>query len=364
MKKILIYHTFAGYGGIENQIVNVVKALRDDYEFFFATTPNQRLLNELKLLEVKILPPLSTGTIRKVWDVVKMVKKNSIDVIQVHTFSDAIFIRLVKLLCPRVKIVYRVHTYIACSWIPNYKKKLYYFLDSITSFAIKRYIVNGKYMMDEFSSNTFIKNSKLRYMLDGIKEAGKYTPLTHYQTPVSVLMIANVIPHKGHDIIAKTSSILKEDGYIFKVKVLGDYERNQRYYEEIQSLIDSLDVTDVIDYIGFDKNIQKHLLHADLVVLPSDSEGTPNCIMEGMSMGKIVICTDTGGLREMIDDGINGYLCKPFSPKDFASVMSRAFRMTDNEIEKMSVSGYNKWKDTMSISAMKKNLLKIYNEVI
>lgn len=363
MKKILIYHTFTGFGGIENQIVNVVKALSDNYEFYFASTTNIRLLKELRLLKVNILPTWSNGILKECCHIARFIKNNDIEIIQVHTFSDAIKIRIVKLFCPQVKIVFRVHTYIACSWIPNYKKKLYYLIDSLTSFAIKRYVVNGKYMMQEFRSNTFIPKNKLRYMLDGITEVGTYAQLTHYNTPIEVLMIANVIPHKGHEVLVKAVSILKQKGYKLNVKVLGDYERDADYYNQIKSLIGKLDVKDEILYLGFDKEIDKHLSNTNIVVLPSDSEGSPNCIMEGMSKGRIAICTDTGALREMIEDGISGFLCKPQDPEDFAFVLEKAIKLKDCEIADMSDNGYKKWLSTMSIAAMKSNLLNIYNEI-
>ena len=363
MNRILLYHTFSGYGGIENQIVNVVDALEENYHFFFAKTPNERLIDELCSHNVSIIPSWPHSLLSETYHIASYVRKNKIEIIQVHTFSDAIKIRLVKIFCPKVKIVYRVHTYIACSWISGFKKKIYYLLDSLTSFAVKFYIVNGEYMMNEFKKNTFIRRSKLKYMLDGIKEVGEYSKVNSFHSPIRILMIANVIPHKGHDIMIKSSSILKRKGYSFKVTVLGDYMRDSQYYESIRNMIVDLGVEELFDFVGFDKDISKYLTNSDLVVLPSDSEGTPNCIMEGMSMGRIVICSDTGALREMIDDGISGYLCKPQDPESFAYVLEKALVMSEDKIADMSENGYKKWLSAMSIDAMKSNLLHIYKEI-
>ena len=49
----------------------------------------------------------------------------------------------------------------------------------------------------------------------------------------------------------------------------------------------------------------------DLVVLTSDSEGTPRCLLEAMSLGKTCIAPDIPGMSELIRDGETGYLFPP-----------------------------------------------------
>lgn len=48
---------------------------------------------------------------------------------------------------------------------------------------------------------------------------------------------------------------------------------------------------------------------ADIVVLPSYREGVPRSLIEGLSLGKCIVTTDTPGCRETVIDGRNGYLC-------------------------------------------------------
>jgi glycosyltransferase involved in cell wall biosynthesis len=48
----------------------------------------------------------------------------------------------------------------------------------------------------------------------------------------------------------------------------------------------------------------------DVAVLASYSEGFPNVVMEYMACGKPVVATDSGGTRELLADGVTGYLCR------------------------------------------------------
>lgn len=66
----------------------------------------------------------------------------------------------------------------------------------------------------------------------------------------------------------------------------------------------------VIDYRGFQKDTRAVICVSDAVVLPSYREGMPRVILEGMSMGKPCITTDTPGCRDTVVNGESGYLCK------------------------------------------------------
>lgn len=60
-------------------------------------------------------------------------------------------------------------------------------------------------------------------------------------------------------------------------------------------------------------DVRDYLLKADCFILPSYREGLSRATLEAMSMEVPVICSDVPGLNELINDGENGYLCKPFS---------------------------------------------------
>lgn len=62
---------------------------------------------------------------------------------------------------------------------------------------------------------------------------------------------------------------------------------------------------------GFRDDVDRFLPHADLIVLPSLTEGLPNVALEASAAGVAVVATAVGGTPEAIRDGLNGYLVPP-----------------------------------------------------
>lgn len=66
----------------------------------------------------------------------------------------------------------------------------------------------------------------------------------------------------------------------------------------------------------------KAIANSVVVVNTSIVEGLPLTVLEAMDMGKAVVASDVGGTSEIIEDGINGFLCLPKRPDLFAQRIS------------------------------------------
>ncbi|HIP92930.1 MAG TPA: glycosyltransferase, partial [Desulfurobacteriaceae bacterium] len=81
---------------------------------------------------------------------------------------------------------------------------------------------------------------------------------------------------------------------------------------------------------------------ADCIVLPSYREGIPRALLEAASMEKPIITTDVPGCREVVENGINGFLCKPKDSKDLAEKMEKMLNLKEEERIKMGKKGREK----------------------
>ncbi len=61
-------------------------------------------------------------------------------------------------------------------------------------------------------------------------------------------------------------------------------------------------------FLGREPNVPSVLAGAEMLVQTSDFEGMPNVVMEGCCAGLAVVATDAGGTRELIDDGVHGFV--------------------------------------------------------
>jgi glycosyltransferase involved in cell wall biosynthesis len=99
----------------------------------------------------------------------------------------------------------------------------------------------------------------------------------------------------------------------------------------------------IINYLGSSDDVRNFIANADCIVLPSYyREGIPRSLLEAASMAKVIITTDTIGCREIVNEGINGFLCKIKDAKDLASKMEKVLNLTKDERNKMGRAGREK----------------------
>lgn len=108
---------------------------------------------------------------------------------------------------------------------------------------------------------------------------------------------------KGFCYLIQAAHIAQQANKPWKFVILGDGEEKKH----LNKLIAKNQLKN-ITLLGFHKNIQDYYTSADLFVLSSLAEGTPNVVLEAMSCGCPVIATDVNGVREVIEHKTNGYI--------------------------------------------------------
>src|SRR5690606_12861645 len=98
----------------------------------------------------------------------------------------------------------------------------------------------------------------------------------------------------------------------------------------------------IIRYLGHVDDIRPVLLTQDCVVLPSYREGMSTTLMEAAALGRPLIASDVAGCRELVDDGISGFLCAAKDPSDLAEKMERFILLPKVEQLKMGTAGREK----------------------
>ena len=98
-----------------------------------------------------------------------------------------------------------------------------------------------------------------------------------------------------------------------------------------------------VNYLGSSANVRVEAAKADCIVLPSYyREGTPRTLLESASMAKPIITTDNVGCRDVVENGVNGYLCEVKNAKDLADKMEMMLNLPEGERLVMGKAGREK----------------------
>lgn len=146
---------------------------------------------------------------------------------------------------------------------------------------------------------------------------------------INFLFVARVMKEKGIDQFidaAKYFSSKKKPRVSFHV--LGFCE--QDYYSKLIKLQNS----GVIEYHGMQSDVRKFYKSSHCIIHPTYyPEGMSNVLLEGAASGRPIITTNRSGCREIIDDGVNGYIVEQKNSQDLIEKIER-FLDLDHEIKK------------------------------
>ncbi|TAM03047.1 MAG: glycosyltransferase family 1 protein [Paraburkholderia sp.] len=98
----------------------------------------------------------------------------------------------------------------------------------------------------------------------------------------------------------------------------------------------------VIEYLGETHDVRPIISSADCVVLPSYREGVPRTLLEASAMGRPIVATDVPGCREVVADGVTGFLCEAKSATSLAVQLARVLDMSEAERRAMGLRGRKK----------------------
>jgi glycosyltransferase involved in cell wall biosynthesis len=140
----------------------------------------------------------------------------------------------------------------------------------------------------------------------------------------SIIAIGRLHPVKGYDILLEALTELQD----FTLTIIGEGKMRQEYqaYIEVHSLHDRVTLLGEIQ----PQDMRNHLMKADIFCLPSRSEGFPATPLEAMACGLPVVCTNVGGMPEIVVEGENGFLCEPENSASLAEAILKASNTTWN----------------------------------
>jgi len=180
---------------------------------------------------------------------------------------------------------------------------------------------------------------------------------TEDHRPFYILSVGSLLECKGFDILIDACRILRDEKINFKCTIAG----GGHLENNLKSKVRSLNLEDYIQFTGYitqDKLIPLYQ-NADVFVLPARLDihwGIPNVLLEAMAASLPVVVTNLPSIKELIQEGENGFIIPEKDPKILAKILIRLYEDKDLRLKIR--------KDTPKVIEEKFNLKKNANRLI
>jgi glycosyltransferase involved in cell wall biosynthesis len=136
------------------------------------------------------------------------------------------------------------------------------------------------------------------------------------------LTLGSFEPRKGQDVLAEAIGKLDAATRARCSFKMAGRVLDETFYKELQTAVGEFEEVELIDALDHASALTL-LNETDAVVLPSRDETMPIVILEAMGLGKAVISTDVGGIREWLRDGMNGLLVEKENPAALSEALAK-----------------------------------------
>ncbi len=175
---------------------------------------------------------------------------------------------------------------------------------------------------------------------------------------VVLVAVGRLSPEKGYDVllsaIPRMQSVFPQT--ILAVVGAGPSEA------DLAALIARMGLESAVRLVGFVADVGPWLSAADIVVVPSRSEGQGLVALEAMAVGVPVVASRVGGLPEVIKDGVTGLLVVPDDAEGLADALICLARQPDMR-QRMGEAGRMRVEDSFSIETMQDRHAALYRSM-
>ncbi len=365
--KILHLIQTSGPGGAEKLLLSLAQNSKDKYSHLVGLLKNGWLYEKLQDqgVVVQIIPSGGSFDLKLIRNIYRLIKKEKFDIIHSHlldmNFYSSISARIAKVhhVCTEhgdihhISKKFNIKTYIKAKAISHFSNKI---------------VFVSKYTKDKYMNIVKVPEGENAIIYNGID-------IKEYEEPIEIQRkkaeigikegefvignVANLYPVKGQTYLLKAAKIIIKELPNTKYLIVGRGELENDLKKEANDL--GIDFN--IKFLGFREDVKELLKIMDIFVLPSLSEGLPLSLIEAMASKVPVVATGVGGIPEVIDDGINGFLITPADPDALASKIIHLLK--DRSLaNKLVNQSYKNIQQQFSLHTMFHKYSEIYSNLI
>jgi len=327
-------------GGAQRRLINDLKKIdRTNFEHSVCYLFGQgELRKEIEDLGISVLP-LNLKSPKNLFkafsQLTRLIKQSRPDIIHTQLFWADFYGRLAGRFCGIKFLICTVQSAVyepENSYLYSFKRKL---VDrTLSKYFTTRFVAVSEYVKESIVRRLGIKHEKISVIPNSI-DTSNFVPgeneekekiekeLSLHKKDTILLTIGRLNPAKGHYFLIEAIYKLKESFPSLILLVAGDGPSK----EELITLKNRLGLKEQVRFLGERPDIKNLLNASDVFVLPTLSEGLPVSLLEAMAMQKICLASKIEPIKEIIEDGANGFLFEPGNSEDLARVLSHTLKI-------------------------------------
>lgn len=298
-------------GGAERIVYQLSSDLKDEFDSVHVASTGGLWESELaakgiqhhKILDIDSKNPLTV--LKLLTSIRQIIKKNEITIVHTHHRMAAFYIRLLKLVHPKLIHVYTAHN------VFEDKLPLY-------GFALKnaKSVAVGEAVNKNLKEDVGITDSRVIYNGVVLKETDDQVDEIISYGGIKLGCIARLSEQKGLTYLLDAMSLLTvKDIRLF---IVGDGELRN----ELENKVKELHLQNSVTFLGYRKDIVECINSFDFCILPSVFEGFGLVAIEAFMNSKTLVATDIPGLNEVVTNK-NGILVPAKNPGALASAIDK-----------------------------------------
>ena len=299
-------------GGAEKLLLDIYQSLGKSFHFSAACLKGSGPWEEL--IRSKGVDTYALGG-RGEWDLSVLLKFNKLtkvlrpQIINSHLFKANWVARIIGKI-RRIPVICTIHN------VANFLNPFEILMERLTAPLATINVCCSKYVC--FDNTKRIHYPFRHYIYNGVLIRNYRR--RDFWDPQKIIVLSRIdLKQKALAELIEGIALLKSEG----VRVFVDIYGEGKDRKVLEQKIEEFGVAEEVRMMGFTTNPEKTLENYSIFLLPSKFEGLPLAILEAISAGLVVVASNVGGVPEVIEDGVTGYLIDGHSPERIAEAIKR-----------------------------------------
>lgn len=345
------------WGGGEQYVYDTSKALNKNGCKVYIAVDKGNIAMQKRFAEAGIVIGCSLYSIagmKSIYKISKLIKKEKIDIINCHSGHAMILCLLLKFITG-VKLVSFKHNAIPAKfdWYHKWQRQ---HTDAFICVSKLVYDIQIEWLNEQIKR-------KFHLVYNGIdlEKFNKYKGNFFEKDKFIIGYAGRIAENKGIDILVHAFAKLSKkypDMYLY---LAGSDEKG--YMNKLKAMIVSYQLEKKVKFLGQVQDMEKFYKSINLFILPSVvKEAFGLVLCEAMYCGVPVITTDSGAQREIIDDGVDGYIVKAGSVRELKEKIEDNYEKY-NVYHLISINAVKKVVEQFSIRVCINKLKDVFNDI-